>query len=47
MILGLPWIYLSLQNFKKNYILNTIRQGVYRLFKIDLAQLETAYRFLK
>lgn len=35
------------KNFKKNYILNTIRQGVYRLFKIDLAQLETAYRFFK
>ena len=33
--------------FKKNYWLNKIRQGFYRVFKIDLAQLETAYRFFK
>ena len=31
--------------FKKNYLLNKIRQGVFRLFNLDLAQIETAYRF--
>lgn len=31
--------------FKKNYLLNKIRQGIFRLFNLDLAQIETAYRF--
>ena len=31
--------------FKKNYLLNKFRQGIFRLFKFDLAQVETAYRF--
>jgi hypothetical protein len=30
---------------EKNYVLNKIRQAVYRLFIFDLAQIETAYRF--
>jgi glycosyltransferase involved in cell wall biosynthesis len=33
------------KTFKKNYVLNKIRQAVYRLFIFDLAQIETAYRF--
>lgn len=31
--------------FKHNFILNAIRQGVFRIFKKDLAQYETALRF--
>jgi hypothetical protein len=45
MISGLPWIFLSLQKLQENYILNKIRQGVYRLFKIDLAQLKQPTAF--
>lgn len=33
------------QTFKKNYLLNKIRQGVFRILKLDLAQVETAFRF--
>ncbi|MFT5251727.1 MAG: hypothetical protein ACI87N_000714 [Flavobacteriales bacterium] len=33
--------------FKINYFLNKIRQGVFRICKLDLAQVETAYRFFK
>ena len=31
--------------FKKNYVLNKIRQVIFRLFQWDLAQIETAFRF--
>jgi glycosyltransferase involved in cell wall biosynthesis len=35
------------KTFKNNYFLNKIRQGVFRLSKIDVAQIEIAYRFFK
>lgn len=35
------------KTFKNNYFLNKIRQGVFILTKIDVAQLEIAYRFFK
>jgi glycosyltransferase involved in cell wall biosynthesis len=35
------------KTFKNNYFLNKIRQGIFRLSKIDVAQIEIAYRFLK
>lgn len=38
-------IFLYANLFKDNYILNKIRQGIFRIFKLDLAQLEVALRF--
>jgi glycosyltransferase involved in cell wall biosynthesis len=35
------------KTFKNNYFLNKIRQGIFRLSKIDVAQIEIAYRFFK
>lgn len=35
------------KTFKTNYVLNIIRQGIFRVFKLDFAQVETAYRFFK
>lgn len=35
------------KTFKNNYFLNKIRQGFFRLLKLDLAQIEVACRFFK
>lgn len=33
------------KTFKNSYFLNKIRQGIFRFFKIDVAQIEIAFRF--
>jgi len=38
-------VYLYAYWFKDSYILNKIRQGIYRVFNTDLAQWEVAFRF--
>lgn len=35
------------KTFKNSFFLNKIRQGFFRLFKVDAAQIEIAIRFLK
>ncbi|RDI05827.1 glycosyltransferase [Flavobacterium sp. AG291] len=40
-------IFLYSTIFKDNYILNKIRQGIFRILKLDIAHLEIAFRFYR